>query len=293
MSGPFFMRKTGERYRRVYNSVKYGYFFTGNPPGYRKRINGETGGKMPEIIMTQAMTDAFFEKLEKEGRSDREIREYRRNIQSLWDTAEGNPKILTGEILARWRKKLTEQGLASGTVTNRTVRINRYLRFIGAEALCFRAGGRWDLSGMKFGSLVALEPTERRSKDRSIYWKCRCDACGKEKEIPANQLKKGVQISCGCRKSQRLQETNGYVDGTCLKLVFSDKVSRNNTSGHKGVYRKREKWAAQIQYKKKIYYLGAYDRMEDAIRAREIAEEEVRENAEELIRKVQEQKSRK
>lgn len=141
----------------------------------------------------------------------------------------------------------------------------------------------YDLTGMKFGDLIAVKPTAHRSKDRSIYWECKCTACGKSKEIPANQLMRGVQTSCGCKRKSRLQETNGYVDGTCLKMIFSDKVSQNNTSGYKGVYQKRGKWAAKIQYKKKIHYLGEFDKLEDAVKARKIAEIRVKEDAEKLL----------
>ena len=86
-----------------------------------------------------------------------------------------------------------------------------------------------------------------------------------------------------------MKESNGYIDGTCLKRVLSEKVSSNNTSGCKGVFRKRGKWVAQIQYKKKTYYLGSYDRFEDAVKARKQAEEWVKEDARELLEKFQKQ----
>lgn len=96
---------------------------------------------------------------------------------------------------------------------------------------------------------------------------------------------RGVQISCGCNRKSRLQKTNGYVDGTCLKMVFSEKLNSNNTSGHKGVFQKRGKWAAQIQYKKKTYYLGSYDKLEEAVEVRKQAEKWVRDDAAELLEK--------
>lgn len=49
------------------------------------------------------------------------------------------------------------------------------------------------------------------------------------------------------------------------------------------------KWVAQIQYKKKTYYLGSYDRFEDAVKARKQAEEWVKEDARELLEKFQKQ----
>ena len=243
---------------------------------------------MSQPMITKQIIEEYLNRLQMDGKSCDIIAEYRRNLDQLYQESEKNNHVLNRSVLEEWRKHQLQKGIAAGTVTNRTVKINHFLRYLGYEYLCFQAGKRQDLTGMQFGNLIAIEPTERKSSDRSIYWKCRCTACGKEKEIPANQLRKGVQISCGCSRAHRLQETNGYVEGTCLKNVFSEKISRNNTSGYKGVYLKRGKWAAKIQYKKKIYYLGSYDRLEDAIDARKLAENWVRDDAEKLLEKMQE-----
>ena len=242
---------------------------------------------MEKLIIMQSQIEAFLEKLEFDGKSQRDIGEYRRNLNSLYQTAkeaaEGNNCVLTREVLEMWKHQQLRRGIASGTMTNRVVKINQFLRYLDREDLCFQRGGRQNLAGRQFGNLVAIEPVQEKHNGRSICWKCRCLLCGKEKLIPANQLTKGVQTSCGCHRSKRLQESNGYIDGTCLKNIFSDKIGRNNTSGYKGVFRKRGKWAASIQYKKKNYYLGSYERLEDAVAARKQAENQVREDAELLL----------
>ena len=245
---------------------------------------------MKQSVITRQQIEMFLEQLNMAGKSKSVIAEYRRNLNRLYETAEKNKgvlsePVLSEEVLAKWKNQQSSQGLAAGTVTNRVVKINHFLRYLGLENLCFQNGGRQNLAGKRFGDLIAIEPTERRTADRSIYWKCRCSACGKEKEIPANQLRRGAQISCGCNRENRLQKTNGYIEGTCLKNVFSDKLSKNNTSGYKGVFQKRGKWAASIQYKKKNYYLGSYDRLEDAVKARKEAENQVRDDAEKLLEK--------
>ena len=232
---------------------------------------------MSRTVMTRDNIEGFIRKLQSEHKSNRVIAEYRRNLDSLQVIA-GDAE-LTKETLEKWRAGQKSQGLAPGTITNKAVRINTYLRYLGREDLCFPAGGRRNLTGKHFGNLTVLGVAERKSSDRSIYWKCRCDLCGKEKDIPANQLIRGVQKSCGCDRATRLQRTNGYVDGTCLKRVFSDKLSSNNTSGYKGVFQKRGKWTATIQYKKKTYYLGSYEKIEDAVEVRKLAEQKVREDA--------------
>lgn len=233
--------------------------------------------------MTQEQADGFLKKLQEDGKSPRDIAGYARCISQLCEIAEKTGGELTEAVLVEWKNVQMQQNLAPGTVTNRVVKINHFLRYLGLEQFCFPNGGRQKLAGRRFGNLVAIAPLEERTADRSVLWKCRCLTCGKEKAIPANQLRKGVQISCGCNRENRLQQTNGYIAGTCLKNVFSDKISSNNTSGCKGVFRKRGKWAASIQYQKKNYYLGSYDRLEDAVAARKQAENQVRDHAAHLL----------
>lgn len=52
-------------------------------------------------------------------------------------------------------------------------------------------------------------------------------------------------------------------------------IGSNNTSGHVGVHwrKERNKWAARITINNKTIYLGSFDNYEDAVRAREEAED--------------------
>lgn len=238
---------------------------------------------MAQAVVTQEAIDGFLEKLNSEHKSRHAIETCRKNLTDLKQMTESQNNELTCELLKEWRNRQLERGLSKGTVTNKVVCINRFLRYLDCEELCFVNGGRRNLTGQRFGNLIVLEPTDRKSPDRSIFWKCRCCLCGQEKEIPANQLMKGVQVSCGCGKAKRLKETNGYIDGTCLKMVFSSRLNRNNTSGCKGVFLKNGKWAARIQYKKKIYFLGTYESYEKAVAVRKLAEQWVKEDAEKLL----------
>lgn len=237
---------------------------------------------MEKPVIIEEQIDEFLEQVKSEGESKRDIAEYRRNLNQLYQIVENNDGVLTKEVLTEWKRQQIQQQIAPGTVTNRVVKINHFLRYLGLEELCFQKGGRQNLAGKRFGNLIVIEPMKEK-RGRSICWKCRCMLCGKEKVIPANQLNKGVQISCGCYRANQLQKSNGYIDGTSLKNVFSDKVNKNNTSGYKGVFRKRDRWAACIQYKKKKYYLGSYDRLEDAVEARKEAENRVKEDAGQLL----------
>ena len=67
------------------------------------------------------------------------------------------------------------------------------------------------------------------------------------------------------------------IDGTSVTLLeATDKrLLKSNTSGYNGVYynRRSGKWAAQITFKKKTYYLGSYLEITEAVKARHRAEE--------------------
>lgn len=64
------------------------------------------------------------------------------------------------------------------------------------------ARGRWplDLTGQRFGSLVAVELSGRVSQNRHRHWRCRCD-CGNVIEARADHLRYGYSKSCGCERA--------------------------------------------------------------------------------------------
>lgn len=63
---------------------------------------------------------------------------------------------------------------------------------------------RQDLTGRRFGKLVALKVDESRSKDGKVYWLCQCD-CGSEKSILSTSLtrRKRNVLSCGCNRNSK------------------------------------------------------------------------------------------
>lgn len=132
-----------------------------------------------------------------------------------------------------------------------------------------------DISGQRFGRLVAQHRLKRESSDKSVIWHCICD-CGNEVDVSYNTLVYSNQQSCGCKKKehdQRLGTLQTRVDGTSLDIIKSKKVPTDNTTGYKGVYFIRGKYVAKIVFQKKAYYLGTYDNIEDAAEARKEAEE--------------------
>lgn len=62
-------------------------------------------------------------------------------------------------------------------------------------------GRRKDLTGKRFGKLIALYPTERRTNNQSVIWHCKCD-CGNDCEYSVDRLERGEAVSCGCLVSK-------------------------------------------------------------------------------------------
>ena len=82
--------------------------------------------------------------------------------------------------------------------------------------------GMLDMSGMRFGMLVALEPTEERSKDGSAMWLCQCD-CGNVCTANSSQLRSGQKKSCGCLRHPALKDYIGKRFGQLTVLAYEEK----------------------------------------------------------------------
>jgi hypothetical protein len=54
-----------------------------------------------------------------------------------------------------------------------------------------------DLTNKRFGRLVVISESPKRTKSRGVYWFCKCD-CGATKEVASQHLVKGLTVSCGC-----------------------------------------------------------------------------------------------
>ena len=131
-----------------------------------------------------------------------------------------------------------------------------------------------NLTGQRFGSLTVLRPAE--NVGGKTAWVCRCD-CGQEIVAKTYHLRDGHTKNCGCVAGQRYALGLTYVDGTCVELIRSRKVRKNNKSGVTGVdWVPRDRvWRANLYFKGKHYSLGGYRRFEEAVKARKRAEEEL------------------
>jgi AP2 domain len=154
--------------------------------------------------------------------------------------------------------------------------------------------GWLDLTGKRYGRLQVLGPWEKHSPLLEVVkegessveegklaaqgdlWFCQCD-CGKHCVCQKENLRFGKTRSCGClRQEQRkanMRNSIHFAENTCLERIASRKEAANNTSGHRGVYRRENgKWRASIGFQGKVYNLGTFVDYEDAVKARLEAE---------------------
>ena len=139
---------------------------------------------------------------------------------------------------------------------------------------CWGRPPRKDYIGKRFHQLTVIDYAGK--EDGMHRWKCRCD-CGKETIVGQTLLQNGKTKSCGCLQASIIRENLKLCEGTSVAILEATKRKRisSNQSGCTGVYQNKKtgKWTAQITFKRKTYYLGSYDRMEDAVKARRRGEE--------------------
>ena len=147
---------------------------------------------------------------------------------------------------------------------------------------CYRkelpSSRRIDLTGRQFGRLKVLEEADNSNRTGE-YWKCVC-SCGRLIEASKESLCAGKTKSCGCLQAEtrkkNMKKAIHFVGGTCLERIANQKNTANNTSGYRGVYqRENSRWRAAIGFQGKVYNLGTFVNLEDAVAARKKAEEEL------------------
>lgn len=138
-----------------------------------------------------------------------------------------------------------------------------------------------DLTGQRFGKLTALERLTEKHKSRKAVWKCRCD-CGNVIKALSDKLKGGEIKSCGCLRVEKGKEVQEYnekhlINDDVFTPILKSKVRSDSSTGIKGVQRivkkKSIKYRAMIYINKKTIYLGTFDTIEEATRARKLGEE--------------------
>lgn len=92
-----------------------------------------------------------------------------------------------------------------------------------------------DITNQKFYRLTALYPTNKRDRDRSVIWHCRCE-CGNEVDVSGKRLRQGNTKSCGCLNTEtraalgrsNKKDLTGMVFGRLTVLEDSGERYDNN-----------------------------------------------------------------
>lgn len=142
---------------------------------------------------------------------------------------------------------------------------------------------RNDLTGQRRGRLTVLERSDRygdRGNRRTQLWKCRCD-CGaityKATDVLTNPKMSMCQDCAAIYSITKAREKAGFEGGTQISRIRDVKSASDNASGVRGVYldTKTGRYRARLKFQGKLYNLGSYACLEDAVKARRQGEEEI------------------
>ena len=130
-----------------------------------------------------------------------------------------------------------------------------------------------DMTGQRIGRLTVL----RESANRKGFWFCKCD-CGKTKTIRGSCLRQGSTLSCGClltESIERRKQTLAEVKTNPDRIRDCSKLSKNNTSGIRGVYYNKRMgvYVAKIGFQGITYRLKTSTDINVCAAARKEAEE--------------------
>lgn len=140
-----------------------------------------------------------------------------------------------------------------------------------------------NLEGQHIGKLTVIRRSDKygsRGARKTQLWECRCD-CGATTYRATDTLTNPDISMCkdcaGKYSAAKARAYAGFVEGTQLAKISNISERSDNRSGIRGVYLdgKTNKYRARIQFKGKTYNLGSYSSLEDAVKARRNAEDEL------------------
>ena len=82
--------------------------------------------------------------------------------------------------------------------------------------------GQIDVSGMRYGKLLCLYPTEERDGSGNTLWQCHCD-CGNTCTASVGSLRAGYKKSCGCLSHPPLKDFVGKRFGNLTVAEYAGK----------------------------------------------------------------------
>ena len=140
-----------------------------------------------------------------------------------------------------------------------------------------------DLTGRVFGELTVLGRSDKRGPRgarTTPMWECRC-SCGeityKATDTLTNPDKSMCRRCAELHNAAAARKESGFVEGTQIGKLRMDDKPVDSVTGVRGVtYDGRKNlYRAQLIFQGKRHYLGSYRNLEDAVKARKRAEEDI------------------
>ena len=114
-----------------------------------------------------------------------------------------------------------------------------------------------DLTGQRFGKLVAIKPLDEKQNNK-LVWLCKCD-CGNETNVIGTKLTSGNTKSCGClKKKHGMFGTRLYnVWHSMKERCYVESATSYKNYGERGI-KVCDEWQEFIPFMKWAYANG-YD----------------------------------
>lgn len=140
-----------------------------------------------------------------------------------------------------------------------------------------------DLTGQRIGKLTVIARSNQygsRGKRQTQLWECRCDCGAITYKATDTLTNPDISMCQDCAAKYAIIQARanlGFESGTQITKIQNRKETSENLSGVRGVYleKKTGKYRARLKFQGKLYNLGSYTLLEDAIKARRKGEEEI------------------
>jgi len=79
--------------------------------------------------------------------------------------------------------------------------------------------------GKKYGRLIVIGMTNKRTNSREVIWKCQCD-CNNQIEVSSGNLTSGAIRSCGCLQKESIAKIGADRAGANIKNIIGNRYGR-------------------------------------------------------------------
>lgn len=129
-----------------------------------------------------------------------------------------------------------------------------------------------DYIGKKFNHLTLIKNLNKIDKRNSKLALFKCD-CGNIKELVFTQVLNNNIKTCGCKRGFLNQKAKEKQQNSLLTTYTNKAIKSNKSTKIRGISKVNNSYRVRIQINKKSKHIGYFDNIEDAIKAREEAEE--------------------